>query len=157
MRSVLLMLALALAGCAGSAEGGDDTPIVDAGTGDVSPPGCVVSYDPIDPIASAVLPESRVPTVVQTRTACYVSTGPSRSAASTVAYRARAADGSQIGFLAPIPGPYTRHARCRCAGRRAARRRSSDDQRGLHPARYADASASTSRPVATLAPRRSTA
>ena len=59
MRNVLATLALVLAACsAGGLSGGDDNTVVDGNTGmgDAVPCGLQIGFDPIDPVASSVLP-----------------------------------------------------------------------------------------------------
>ena len=104
MRHALLALMLAVAGCAGSADGGITVP--DAGsTGDAMPPGCVVSYNPIDPVASPILPIRAYTTVVNSQGVLTFHWSVTYGS-NAVAFTEQASDGSQIGFIAPDPGIY---------------------------------------------------
>lgn len=103
MRQALLLV-LALAACAGDLDGG--APPNDAGSsGGDAATGCAVAFDPIDPIASSILPIRAYTSIVNAQgvlsydwTVTYMG--------SDVAFTEQASDGSQIGFLAPEAGPY---------------------------------------------------
>lgn len=101
MRRALLMLALA--GCAGSADGSD---VNDGGTGaDGNTSGCVLAYDPADPSASPILP-IRVYTTILNPQGVVTFNWTVTFGGTQVAYTQQAADLSQISFVAPDPGIY---------------------------------------------------
>jgi hypothetical protein len=106
-RVVMLALALAgsVAGCAGDL-GGSDIP-GDAGTNnDAQPTQCAVSYDPVDPVASSILPIRAYTTVVNSQGVLTFSWSVTFNG-SPVSFTQEAADGSQIGFIAATPGVYS--------------------------------------------------
>ncbi|HEY5923022.1 MAG TPA: carboxypeptidase-like regulatory domain-containing protein [Kofleriaceae bacterium] len=107
MRSALVILVLA-AGCSMGADGGntpDATNTSDAGPGDGGVQGCAIGYDPMDPVASSVLPIRAFVNVVNPTGIPTYSWTVTRNS-SPVAFTQQAADGSQIGFIAATPGPY---------------------------------------------------
>jgi hypothetical protein len=105
MKRYLVMLALV--GCAGDFGGSpsDAGNGADGGPGDALNPGCTIAYDPMMPVASAVLPIRAYTTplnptgVVDFTWSVYFGTSP-------VSFNQAATDGSQISFLAPTAGIY---------------------------------------------------
>jgi hypothetical protein len=104
-----LILALALAGCAGDFAGGDDGNVTDAGgTNDSAPAGCAIAYDPIDPVASPVLP-IRAYLVLQGATGFPTFTWTVYFGSTMIPFDFAASDESQISFIAATPGSYQVH------------------------------------------------
>lgn len=104
-RSLLLVLALAFAGCAGEVDAGDG-PHGDAGTGSDGGVYCVVAFDPFDPVASPILPiRAYVSNHNATGVLSYQWSVTFNG--SSVPFTQEASDGSQIGFIAPEPGVYS--------------------------------------------------
>lgn len=96
------LLSLALSACAGGGAGsGDNT--ADANTGGDAPPGCLILFDPVEPIASPILPIRAYTNVVNTQ-GVLTYTWSVNSGATP--FTPQAADGSQIGFIADTAGPY---------------------------------------------------
>ena len=101
MRRALLVLALA--GCAGSADGGVDIP--DAGGQGDALPACVLAYDPVDPVANPILPIRVYSSVVHTPGVISYLWRVTFNG-TDVPFTEQAADFSQIGFIAETPGVY---------------------------------------------------
>jgi hypothetical protein len=101
---------LALVGCAGSGFGGDDGNNLDAGTSsDAGTNMCVIAYDPIDPVASPVLPIRAYTTVLNPQGFVTYQWTVFFNNSTPVAFETAASDGSQISFIAANPGPYQVH------------------------------------------------
>lgn len=101
------LLALMLAGCAGSADYGNN---VDANPGDGGTTGdagfgCALAFDPVEPVASSILPIRAYTNLVGVDSFT-TFTWTVEFGGNPVAYTQAAADNSQIGFFAPTAGPY---------------------------------------------------
>jgi hypothetical protein len=73
--------------------------------GSDAPTGCAISIDPIDPVASPVLP-IRAYTTVLNESGLVTFTWTVSFGSTPVPFTEQAADGSQIGFVAPTQGIY---------------------------------------------------
>jgi hypothetical protein len=101
----LLLLAVAAAGCAGSADGGGVV-LPDSGvSNDAQTEGCSIGFDPFDPVASPVLPIRAYAIIVNAQSVLTYNWAVTFNNA-TVPHTQEASDGSQIGFIAPTPGFY---------------------------------------------------
>ena len=103
MRQALL-LCFVLTACAGDLGNSGDDGMNDAGVPDGSI-GWTISFDPIDPIASPILPIRAYLTLVNSQGVLTFDWSV-RFNGSAVPFTEQASDGSQIGFLAADPGVY---------------------------------------------------
>ncbi|HEY5950419.1 MAG TPA: hypothetical protein VIV40_33240 [Kofleriaceae bacterium] len=99
-----IALVVMLGGCAGSGAGDDNTTNDANNSGDANPGGCQIAFDPPDPVASPILP-IRAYTNLTNLAGVLTFTWSVNNGA--VMFTDQAADGSQIGFLAPTAGIYT--------------------------------------------------
>lgn len=103
-RLALLALAVAFTGCAGEVDAGD-VPGNDGGVGDGGVY-CAIGFDPIDPVASPILP-IRAYIVNHNATGVLDYQWSVTFQGSPVATTPEASDGSQISFIAAEPGVYS--------------------------------------------------
>jgi hypothetical protein len=106
-RWLLLAASIVLGACAGDLAGGGDNTTADAptGYGDANPCGAQIAFDPIEPVASSILPIRAYTTIINTP-GVLTYTWTVTFGGSDVPTTNQAADGSQIGFIAATAGIY---------------------------------------------------
>ncbi|HEX5059140.1 MAG TPA: hypothetical protein VFV99_07255 [Kofleriaceae bacterium] len=107
MRKLVAIAMLSVAACSGDLSvGGDDNTTADGNTGmDAVPCGLQIGFDPIDPVASSVLPIRAYTNLVNTAGVLSFTWTVTFNGAN-VPTTEQAADGSQINFIAATAGSY---------------------------------------------------
>lgn len=107
MRHLAILVWLACAACAGSAEDGGNTP-GDAGTsGDSNTCGNAITFNPFAPVADPVAPIRASVDIIGAPGVFTYDWSVTSSVSGNVSFTMEASDNSQIGFIAAAPGFYT--------------------------------------------------